>query len=62
MAFLWKLLVKYFDDFYYGSSDDLTIIDESLNWAVLFYHENEIYFGSNEKYKQVKELDDIEFI
>lgn len=42
----WKLLVKYFDSFYYPISDDLTVIDESLNWALLFYHEHEIYFGT----------------
>ncbi|TXF79282.1 hypothetical protein [Chryseobacterium sp.] len=43
----WNLVVKYFDSFYYGVSDDLTIMDQSLNWAVLFFHENQIYFGSN---------------
>jgi hypothetical protein len=47
----WKLLVKYFDSFYYPISDDLTVIDESLNWALLFYHEHEIYFGTNEDFK-----------
>lgn len=26
----WKILIKYFDCFYYSSSDDLTVIDESL--------------------------------
>ncbi len=41
----WKLLIKYFDSFYYGG-DDLTIIDESLNWSILFYHEDEVYFGA----------------
>lgn len=50
MITTWKLVVKYFDDFYYGGSDDLTIVDESLNWAVLFHHEDEIYYGTNEKY------------
>jgi len=44
----WKLLIKYFNDFDYG--DDLTVIDQSLNWALLFFHEGTIYFGSNEKY------------
>ena len=43
----WKLLIKYFDSFYYGGSDDLTVIDQSLNWALLFFHEDEIYFGTN---------------
>lgn len=39
----WKLLIKYFDSFYYSSSDDLTVIDQSLNWALLFHHTDEIY-------------------
>ena len=43
----WGLVLQYFNDFFYSSSDDLTIIDESLNWAVLFHHSNVIYFGSN---------------
>lgn len=46
----WKLLVRYFDSFYYGCSDDLTVIDASLNWALLFYHEDEIYFGTNQEF------------
>ncbi len=46
----WKLLIKYFDSFYYGSADDLTVIDQSLNWALLFYHEDEIYFGTSEEF------------
>lgn len=45
----WKLVIKYFDDFHYA--DDLTVIDQSLNWALLFFHEGEIYFGSNMKYE-----------
>lgn len=44
----WKLLIKYFDDFQYA--DDLTVCDESLNWALLFFHAGDIYFGSNEKF------------
>ncbi len=43
----WKMLVKYFDDFYYGVSDDLTIIDDYMNWALFFHHEGQIYFGTN---------------
>jgi hypothetical protein len=45
----WKLLIKYFDSFYYPS-DDLTVIDQSLTWALLFYHEDEIYFGTNKNF------------
>lgn len=58
----WKLLIKYFDSFYYRSSDDLTVIDQSLNWALLFYHEDEIYFGTNNNFKPSETFADIEFI
>ena len=57
----WKILIKYFDDFFYGGSDDLTVIDKSLNWALLFHHESEIYFGSNEKYNLSGSFNDIDF-
>lgn len=43
----WKMLVKYWTDFYYPISDDLTVCDESLQWALLFFHEHEIFFGNN---------------
>jgi hypothetical protein len=58
----WKIFIKYFDAFYYGSSDDLTVIDRSLTWALLFYHEDEIYFGTNEKYIASKTFGDVDFI
>ncbi len=53
----WKLFVNYFDSFYYAGSDDLTIFDESLNWAFLFYHEDEIYFGTNKNFTTLSESD-----
>lgn len=62
MSVPWKLFVKYFDSFYYGGSDDLTIIDRSLNWALLFYHEDEIYFGTNLDFKPSEEFSDHNFI
>lgn len=43
----WKMLIKYWTSFYYPISDDLTVIDESLDWCVLFHHEHEIHFGTN---------------
>jgi len=58
----WKLLIKYFDSFYYGSSDDLTIIDQSLDWAILFFHEDEIYFGTNKKFKPSETFENVNFI
>jgi hypothetical protein len=58
----WKLLVKYFDSFYYTCSDDLTVIDQSLNWALLFYHEDEIYFGTNKDFTTSDNFEDTHFI
>lgn len=56
----WKLFIKYFDNFCY--SDDLSIIDQSLTWALLFYHESEIYFGTNNEYKPGDDFSDRQFI
>ena len=56
----WKLVIKYFDSFYY--SDDLTIVDQSLQWALLFYHEDEIYFGTNTDYTPNDNFEHIDFI
>lgn len=62
MVVPWKIFIKYFDSFYYGNSDDLTVIDRSLNWALLFYHEDEIYFGTNEKYIASRIFEGVNFI
>jgi hypothetical protein len=43
----WKMVVKYWDDFWYPGSDDLTVVDESLAWALLFWHESQGFFGDN---------------
>jgi len=51
MVVPWRLLIKYFDSFYYPSSDDLTVIDQSLDWALLFFHNDEVYFGTNTDFK-----------
>lgn len=43
----WKILVKYWTDFYYPVSDDLTVCDESLQLALLFHHSEKIFYGTN---------------
>ncbi len=58
----WKLLIKYFDSFYHSGSDDLAVIDQSLTWALLFYHAGEIYFGTNKDYKPSDTFADTDFI
>lgn len=57
----WKLVVKYFDAFYYPAADDLTVFDGSLSWALLFYHEDEIYFGTNEPFVPGPDFDEWRF-
>ncbi len=56
----WKIFIKYFYSF--NHSGDLTIIDQSLTWALLFYHESEIYFGTNNDYTAGNDFADREFI
>ena len=55
----WKLVIKYFDDFGW---QDITVIDRSLTWALLFYHENEIYFGTNKDFVPSEAFADIDFL
>ena len=55
----WKLFIKYFDSFYL---DDLTLFDQSLTWALLFYHESEIYFGTNNDYEPSEDFAEYQFI
>jgi len=50
----WKILIKYFDVFYYQGSDDLSVFDENLNWALIFAHWETIYFGTKDEFKRVE--------
>jgi hypothetical protein len=47
IATTWKIVVKYWDDFWYPGSDDLTVVDDSFAWALLCWHECEAFFGDN---------------
>lgn len=51
-------MVKYWDTIFYGGSDDLTVFDDSLEWALLFFHENEIYWGTNKKFETEDKFED----
>ncbi|WP_194777641.1 hypothetical protein [Pararhodonellum marinum] len=50
----WKILIEHFDSFYYAGSDDLTVLDESSAWALLFAHWDTIFFGTKENLKRTK--------
>ncbi len=45
----WKIFIKYFGIFNLYH-DDIVVFDENLQWAILVYHENEIYFGTNKDF------------
>lgn len=47
IATTWKMVVKYWDDFWYPSSDDLIVVDDSFAWTLFFWHESEAFFGDN---------------
>lgn len=44
----WKMVVKYWDTFWWPMHD-LTVIDGSMNWALLFWHEREAFFGHHRR-------------
>ena len=46
----WKMVIKYCEGIFF--SEDLFIFDQSLNWCLSFYHENEITFGSEKIYRK----------
>jgi len=60
MVVPWKMVVKYSEVLASGGGD-LTIIDASLNWAVLFYHEGDIFLGTNEDYNADEHVKHEEF-
>ena len=43
----WKMVMKYWSDFYYPISDDLTVCDKSLQSVLLFHHAEKVFFGTN---------------
>ena len=42
----WEIIAKYWDVFWYPSSDDLLIFDTSLGWVLFLWHEEEAFFAS----------------
>ena len=41
----WGIFIEFYDSFYYPVSDDLTVINSKLEWGILFFHDDTIYFG-----------------
>jgi hypothetical protein len=58
----WKFVVKYWNSIFYGGADDLTVFDQSLEWTLFFFHEDEIHFGTNKNYELIAEFDEKWFV
>jgi hypothetical protein len=43
------IFCRFWDDFCYPSSDDVTILPLSEDWALVYWHEEELFFGKNKK-------------
>lgn len=57
----WNIFVKYYDDFFYGGSDDLEVFSESLSWMLLCFHEDEFYFGTNKPFEASNQFEEYNF-
>jgi len=44
----WQVFRDHYQDFFYPVSDDLTIIDESMNWTLYLQHDELMYYGRND--------------
>jgi hypothetical protein len=42
----WSVFTSRWDDFWYPSSDDLTIVDHTMSFACLFAHDERAYFAA----------------
>lgn len=45
----WKMVIKFSATLFHGN--DEVIWDKSLNWVLVYDHNDEFYFGKNPKYK-----------
>ncbi|MEQ9165704.1 MAG: hypothetical protein RLO12_05575 [Fulvivirga sp.] len=60
----WKMVIKYFDTLFFG--DDIIIFDESNQWCLTYWHEDELFFGRINTvdpeigYKEVEEMNLLE--
>ena len=40
----WKMVIKYWEGIFFA--EDIVIFDSSLNWGLFYYHEGDLYFGT----------------
>lgn len=44
----WKMLIKYCSDIFFF--EDVVAFDRTLNWAMFYFHENQLFFGRDNQY------------
>jgi len=49
----WTIFRKYWDDFCYPASDDVSIAPEDESWLLLYFHGEQFEFGIKKEHKQV---------
>lgn len=61
MMLTWKMVIKQADRIFF--SDDIVLFDETNQWCILYWHEEELFFGKTyafseeQGYKEMEELD-----
>lgn len=48
MIMTWKMLIKYAEHLFV--LDDVMVFDNTINWCLFFFHEDQIFFGKNNIY------------
>ena len=51
----WKMVIKYWEGMFFAT--DLVIFDGSLNWALFYYHESQLFFGKDNVFDQEAEFE-----
>jgi len=49
----WKMVIKYSDLLFFGQ--DVMLFDKSLNWCLFYFHENQLFFGKNNRYDSTED-------
>ncbi len=45
MLMTWKMVLKYVEHIFFG--EDALVFDKTTNWCLVYYHENEMFFGKD---------------
>jgi hypothetical protein len=49
----WKMMLKNVEHIFFG--DDVLIFDKTLNWCLVYFHENQMFFGKDKVYDSTED-------